>query len=152
MSRVAVVAPRASASATRSSVSSGHLICTKWTSRGVDDAGVLHRRLDGAGDEIDLFEPAEMFEGQGGGARAAERQRAAFGRALDIAPFEHDDMGRKRAFGAARHDDADRLRLGGRQMALQQVLQRAAGEAAGEIIDAAVAFGLAEDRDDVRAP
>ena len=119
---------------------------------GVGDSRVVHRRRDGVGDEFDLFAPSEVLIGEVGGAGAAERQRAPLGRPLDVPAFEHYDMRRKRPFRAPRHHDAHRIGLFGRQVAPQQVFQRAQREAARKIVDAAVALGLAEDRHQTRRP
>jgi hypothetical protein len=62
-------------------------------------------------------------------------------------------MWRQPAFGATRHDDGDaRLDLGHRafQALGQQELQGERGVAAGKIVDAAIALGLADDGDDGR--
>ena len=62
-------------------------------------------------------------------------------------------MRRQPALGAAGHDDGDALLdLGGGQLQAlgQQQLQRQGRIAAGEVVDAAIALGLADDGDDGR--
>jgi hypothetical protein len=66
---------------------------------------------------------------------------------------EHQQMRRQPALGPAGHHDGDPLLdLGERAPGAvgQQQLQRQGGIAAGEVVDAAVALGLADDGDDGR--
>ena len=51
------------------------------------------------------------------------------------------------AFGATGHDQGN-VAGGGTKMALEEVAERQRGEAAAEIVDAAIALGLAEDGHD----
>ena len=75
VSRVATPPPRRSASAMRSVVSSGHLICTKCTSSGDAESRIRHRPQHALGDEVDLRQPPELLRPQRRRARAPQRQR-----------------------------------------------------------------------------
>ena len=131
VSRVAVVAPRASVSAMRSAVSSGHLICTKCTSDGGLDAGVAQRRAHARRDGVDLREAPKMLERQRRRARAPDRQRAARNRRFDLARLEHEEMRRERAFRAAGHHEARRLGVAVPAVPAQSVLQSARSRSRG---------------------
>jgi hypothetical protein len=86
-----------------------------------------------------------MLGRQLGGMRPAECKGRVCARAASA--LEHDEMRRQRPLGAARHHQAHRGGLIPRKDAGEHGAERGGGKAAGEIIDEAVALGLAEDRD-----
>jgi len=72
-------------------------------------------------------------------------------RAFNLSPREHRDMWTEHTLGAAGHHEGDALfdRLWGQtELRRQRCAQRSDGVFPGEIVDAAIALGLAEDRQD----
>ena len=113
------------------------------------DAGVAHRGFDGGRDLLDHGRPADILRQQLRAQRGADRQ-ARFRRWAGLAVArEHRRMRRDDAVAAARPDHRDVRDLGLAALAelLQHAAKRLVGENAREIVDAAIAFGLADDRD-----
>jgi len=91
----------------------------------VGDRGVAHRRAHAGRDRFDMRQPAEVLGRHIARVRAAERERGPA--AVRFGAFEHDEVGRHGALGAAGHDEAH---LGGalaRQMALEHEPERLGG-------------------------
>ena len=107
-----------------------------------------HRRRRG----IHLRHAAKLLRQEGPGVRDAEGKRRAAGRRVACRPGrKHREMRGQRALGPTGHDHRHPVRhLVPRQAKPlgQHDLQRQDGMAAGVVVDAAVAFGLAHDRDD----
>ena len=137
----------------RSLVSSGHLICTKCTSAAEAMPASFMAARHGLGGRLDLRRAADLLGLEGARQADADGEPRPGRRGGRRLAAEHQQMRRQPAFGAARHDDGDALLdLGHRafQALGQQQLQRQGGVAAGEIVDAAIALGLADDGDDGR--
>jgi hypothetical protein len=106
---------------------------------------------------VDLRAPADLLRPEAARHRRAEREtpgrsRAGGAGARRVADGEHEPVRAQPALGAARHHHHDvALDIGRctRRGAREQRLQGRRREAAREIVDAAVALGLAEDRDDL---
>ena len=111
------------------------------------DLRVLHGGGDAFGDGLDLSRASEMLGRQRRSVCAADRER---GRCTAVAldPLENRPMRRHAAFGAARHHEANLIRLILRDMAREELAERERRVTAGEIVDAAIAFGLSENGDD----
>ena len=118
----------------------------------VQDSRILHRRAHATGDHFDLSGSPQCFEYQVRGSRLANGQCSAFFPAVGVPHLEHQEMRGQRAFGPAGHDDADLLGQIMRHRGQQSVFQHQAGKAARKIIDAAVAFGFAQNGDDIFSP
>jgi hypothetical protein len=132
----------------RATVSSGHLICTKLDVAGINNAGVQHGRLHAGRDLIDLLQAAEVLEWKLRRVSAANCQSRPFAIGT-FAALEHNPVRCHATLGAARHDKTDLLGLLYREIAQKQKLQRERRETAAEIVDEAVALGLAKNRDHV---
>jgi hypothetical protein len=69
---------------------------------------------------------------------------------VGVAALEYDPMRRHGAFRAARHNEADPGGLFARQKTPEQEAKLQVRKAAAEIVDQAIAFGLAEHADHAR--
>jgi len=120
---------------------------------GRGDAGVLHGEANGSRRFLDLCSAADLFGPEGTRQADADRQSRGGRRRHPLLAAEHQEMRRQPAFGATRHHDRDPLLDLGERAADplgQQQLQREGGVTPGEVVDAAVALGLAHDGDDRR--
>ncbi|MEY9393698.1 hypothetical protein ABIF79_000073 [Bradyrhizobium japonicum] len=98
----------------------------------------------------DLCGAADLFGEEVPRVRHADAQALAGHacRALSLAPREHRDMRAEHAFGATRHHEGDALldRLWRKaEFWRQRRAQRSNGIFPGEVVDTAIALGLAED-------
>ena len=121
------------------------------------DAGVAHRHLDSLGCLVNLRVTADLL-GQKvaamGDANAQSLLAGVLAVVLDVrAPREHRDVRRQDAFRAAGHDE----RYAGFDLARREletrsesVAQCGDGVFAGEVIDPAIPFGLAQHRENGR--
>ncbi len=143
---VATVAPRASASAMRATVSSGHFTWTKCTAAG---SSIPASRIAARTASATMSACGRRPRCSGGSAAVWARPSASAGPSVPSpsAALEHGPMGRHAALGAARHHQADFRRLVRAEMALEHQLQRERRVAARVVVDEAVALGLAEHRD-----
>jgi hypothetical protein len=118
------------------------------------DRGGAHRRLGSLGRFIDLHVAANLLRQKIAGMRDADTE-ALLARGLaealgTTASREDGYVLRQHAFCAARHDECNsgldftRSEL---EMRRQRVTQCSDGVFAGEVIDPAIAFGLAQHRD-----
>ena len=112
----------------------------------IRDAGILPSPPAPLGHHRDLATGRDARPATPPYARARSRAPALL--RLPFASLEHRPVRRHRAFGAARHHEADLRGLLRRHEAREEMRQRHGGEATAEIIDAAIALGLAEHRDD----
>ena len=118
---------------------------------GVTDPGILHRQLDGVGDLLDHRRTADILGLQLDAERGADREARLRGRAGLVVAGKHGGMRGKDAVAAAgpHHRDVVDLGLGALAMLRQHAAERLVGEDAGEIVDAAIALGLADHGDDL---
>ena len=112
------------------------------------DAGVVDRGAHPFRHRIDLREAAQMLVGQRRRARPPDRQRASRLRPAGLAHLEHQEMRGQRTLRSPRHHDAGLVGVAVFAMRSECVLQRAGRESAREVVDEAVALGLAEHGDD----
>ena len=119
------------------------------------DAGIRHRKADCVGRLLDLNAAAELFRHELAGLGDADTQPLAgdaAGQSFGDRPTREDrEMRTEHAFGAARHDEGDfplHVVLGEADIGRKRTAQRRNGIFAREIIDAAVALGLSQDRQD----
>ena len=115
------------------------------------DAGVLHRRLHRRRHLLDHGRAADVFRQQldaHGGADGKPRLRGRTGLAV---AREHGGVRRDHAVAAAGpdHRNLADLVLAALAVLEQHLAESLIGEDAGEVVDAAVAFGLADDGDDL---
>jgi hypothetical protein len=124
------------------------------------DAGIGRSALHRVGGGVDLRAAADLVRREVAGEGHAEREppaavagrRVAGRRVVGRAPREHAQVRRQHALGPARHHQRDAcldLRHRQAEMAAEQRGDRHARIFAGEVVDAAIALGLAEHRDHV---
>ena len=151
VSRVAVAAPRASASAMRAAVSSGHLIWTKCTSSARSmPASRMAAATPAATVRTCAVRP--RCSGARGGVRTdrppeQRRRDADWFSGRDLAYLEHAEMRGERSLRPAGHHHAG-VRCRRRGPSPSGTGKREGGEAAREVVHAAIALGLADDGDD----
>ncbi len=107
------------------------------------NAGIRHGGAHAGCNRIDLRAPTQMLEGERRGMGAADRKRRALP-GVPVHALEDNPMRRHGAFGAARHHQADFGGLIVRHESPEQQGELQVRKAAAEIVDQAVAFGLAE--------
>ena len=112
------------------------------------DAGVVDRGAHPLRHGIDLREAAEMLERKRRRARPPDRQRARRLWTVGFTHLEHQEMWGQRPLRSPGHDDAGLVGVAVLAMRSERVLQRARRESAREVVDEAVALGLAEHGDD----
>ena len=117
------------------------------------DAGVAHRRLNGLCRLLNLRVPADLLRQEVAGMRDADAE-SLLADALEVgASREHGDVRGQHSLGAAGHDerysglDLTRSEL---EMGRKSVTQCGDGVFAREVIDPAIAFGLAQHRENGR--
>ncbi len=116
----------------------------------VVDAGVAHGGAHAIGDLLDHGRPADVFGQKLGAQRRADGQAGFVGRpGLGVAGKDRR-MRRDHAVAAAGPDHRNLLhRLLRAAVLAQHRAKRLIGEDAGEVVDAAIALGLADDRNDL---
>ena len=123
----------------------------------VVDAGVAHRSLDSSYSLVDLRVPTDLLRQEVASLRNADAEallaRALAGALGPRASREHCDMRRQHALRAARHDERDSgldLARSELHMRRKRVAQRGDGVFASKVVHPAVAFGLAQHRENGR--
>ena len=121
------------------------------------DGRVAHRRLDSLRRLANLRVPADLLRQEVAGLRNADAQALLAGVLADAlgarASREHGYVRRQHALRAARHDERDSgldLARSELEMRRKRVAQRGHSIFAGEVVDPAIAFGLAEHRENRR--
>ena len=115
------------------------------------DAGVAHRGVHPLGDLLDHRRPADVFRQNLGAHRGADDETRFPRHSVFGVARENRRMRGYDAVAAARPDHRNLGDLLFRAAAepSQHCAKRLIGENAGKIVDAAVAFGLADDGDDL---
>src|SRR5579872_3529479 len=133
----------------RSLVSRGHLICTKWTSA----AAAMPASFMASATALDVSEICSarpISSGLKGRVRPDGQPLGRYDCGRSLAAKDQE-MRRQPAFGAPGHDHCHApVDFGGRALEAlgKQELQRKCRVTAGEVVDAAVSFGLANNRHD----
>jgi len=112
------------------------------------EAGRDHRPADRGGGGLHLRHAADLFGQEIGGEGRADGKRRRVGSRRAVTAGEHEEMGRQAALGSARHHQGDPRADGlwrASKRAGESRLQGDHGEVPGEVVDAAIALGLAED-------
>ncbi len=149
VSCVAVFCPRAAAPCTFCAVSSGHLTCTKCTSAGSPICASFIAATTPLA-TASTWPARPRCSGGKAGVWARPTASAGVAPALAFKALEDRPMRRHAAFGAARHHEADLLGLFLRHVSHEELTERQRRVTAGEIVDAAVTLGLAENGNDRR--
>ena len=115
----------------------------------IGDAGVAHGGAHALGDFLHHRRPADILRENLGAHGGADDQPRFVRRAGLGVAREHGRVRRDHAVAAARPDHRDfcDLGFGAAAVLFQHRAKRLVGEDAGEIVDAAIAFGLADDGD-----
>ena len=115
------------------------------------DAGVAHGGAHAIGDLLDHGRPADVLGQKLGAHRRADGQAGFVGRAGLVVAGKDRRMRRDDAVAAAGpdHRNLRDLLLRAAAVLAQHRAKRLIGEDAGEIVDAAIALGLADDGDDL---
>ena len=114
---------------------------------GVGDARRRHGPPHAIGDLPHLPQSAEVFRRKVGSVGTSNGERGRGAGVVGLGCLENEKMRRHSALGAARHHEADVIRRVA-DVATEQRLECGHREAAGEVVDAAVPLGLAEDGED----
>ena len=117
----------------------------------IGNPGILHRRLDGVGDLLNHRGTSDVLRQQFRAQRRADHQPRLVGGAGLAVAGEDRGVRRDDAITAARpnHRHVVDLGFGARAELEQHAPKRLVGQNAGEIVDPAIAFGLADHRDDL---
>src|SRR5262252_6032702 len=111
------------------------------------DGGIAHRGFDRLGDLLHHRQPADVLRQELGAHRGPDRQARLRCRAGLTVLGEDGRVWRDDAVAAARphHRDGGDLRFAALAVPLQRAAKGLVGQDAREVVDAAIAFGLADD-------